>query len=120
MGLWFTLLVMNTETRFVLIARPANYFPSFEEYSARDKALCYYSDTHKEAYSFRPRNISPDVTAGQIARAEKSCVRFIVQESQWEREQEKARVREFNRKAHLARVAARKVAQTFTLGARWP
>lgn len=111
---------MQNETRFVLLPTPALHFRTWEELSAREQALGYYSDFHKEVHGFRPRHIHPEVTAGQIQRAIRDLARFSAQQDQWEREQETARVRELNRKAHAARVAAKAHAATFTLGARWP
>lgn len=115
-----TTIAPATETRFVLVPRPQFHFTTYEELSARERALGYYSDFHKEVHGVRPRHIHPEATAGQIQRAIRSLARYSAQQDQWEREEATRRVKELNRKALAKRKAAAKVAAGFTLGARWP
>jgi len=109
-----------SNTAFILVDRPAGFYPPFEEYSAREQAMVYFSDTYKDTYGFRPRGTAWNATAGQLIRAEKNL--FRIQEANREREceEEKARVREANAKAHAKRIHAATVNGGFTIGARWP
>ena len=108
-------------TQFVLIARPIGFF-SYEEMSARDEALCIYSDVYKSAHGFRPRGISPMVTAGQLHREIKAIERMVQAEREYNAQQRINRKLEAQREKQATEAARAKAMkrEEFTLGQGWP
>lgn len=105
---------------FILLPRPANYWTPWEEMSAQEQALAMYSDIHKEAFGFRPRE-AQEMTAGQAERAIKYCARVI--KADREREAQARIQRKFTkRQAEIAKERIRKKAcnrEEWKLGDFW-
>ncbi len=98
--------------QFVLVPRASDRYV-WEEMSARDEALCIYSDMYKDANGFRPRGIRPEVTAGQLYRECNALSRQMKAEREYnaqariQRKLEAAREKEATRKATEAALTRR-------------
>jgi hypothetical protein len=107
---------------FVLVEDTRSYWErnAYAQMSAREEALCIYSDFHKEVHGCRPY-VNEEATAGQIYRQIKSLSRF----AEWERQAKKEarterKLRERQEQAATERATKKATTrQEWTLGDFW-